>query len=296
MDNEKQEYNSFYRGFVVDNRDPNKKGRVLVWIPDVMPNIPQDQGLWAKPANNPLGGRNNEYVDEHHYMGSCYIPKKGSYVWIFFECGNINRPYYFGSLEPGNTEVLPECQVGGEYEHKWVVFKSHEGRCIVISDDPDDRRVEITGKKRNLNNPPTGDEDSVYEIDGNQTTILFDEREGKEKILIRSHKGDYLHIDVDEQKLQAYFKEDIRIKTDAKLSIQADEMHIKSNGGDINIDASGTLNNKGGSGVNVDGGGDVNILAGGNLNTDGAFHSSQEGSAIPADSANPDNPEGDRDT
>jgi len=78
-----------------------------------------------------------------------------------------------------------------------------------------------------ISNPPTGDTNSVYTIDGNQTTILLDERSGKEKVLIRTHKGDFFHIDIDEQKLQAYFKSDIEIKTDAKLYITSkDEMHL----------------------------------------------------------------------
>ncbi|MFW6242530.1 MAG: phage baseplate assembly protein V [bacterium] len=295
MDNEKQEYNSIYRGFVVNNRDPEKLGRIMVWIPDLMPNVPQDKGIWAKSANNPVGGRNDEFDKSHNYMGTSYIPGKGSYVWIFFECGNINRPYYFASLEPGNTKVLPESQVGDKYENKWVVFKSTEGRCIVISDDPEDRRVEITGKKRNIKNPPTGDTDSVYEIDGNQTTILFDERDGKEKILIRTHKGDFLHIDIDEQKLQSKFESDISFKTNAKFSLSAESIHLKSNSG-ANFEAGGELNCKAGGNSNYQSGGDTNILAGGNLNTDGANQNAQQGMAGPAGTSSPNDPEGERDT
>ena len=210
-----------YRSKVVDNKDPEKFGRVMLWIPDIMPDVPDNQGLWARPANNPVGGRNIEENSEHHYMGSSYIPKIGSWMFCFFEGGNVNRPYYFGSLDLENTPVLPENQVGTNYEDKWTIFKSHEGRCIVVSDDDPktgDPRVEITGKKQLLSDPPTGNIGSVYKIEGNQTTILLDERKGKEKILIKTHKGDYLHIDIDEQQLQAYFKNDIRIQTDKSFS------------------------------------------------------------------------------
>lgn len=295
MDNEKQEYNSIYRAFVINNKDSDKEGKVKVWIPDLMPNVPQDQGLWAKPANNPVGGRNNEFDQDHNYMGTCIIPGKGSYVWVFFECGNINRPYYFASLEPGNTKVLPENQVGNEYEHKWTIFKSREGRCIVISDDPDDRRVEITGKKRKMKNPPTGDTDSVYTIDDNQTTVLFDERDGKEKILIRTHKGDYLHIDVDEQKLQGFFEKEMVFKSNSKFSLQAKSLHIKTDN-DLNIESGGNLNSKAGANSNYQSGADTNIKAGGNLNTDGSVHNAQQGSSSPATASDPDDPDGERDT
>lgn len=220
----------FYRAKVVNNKDPDKFGRVLLWIPDLMPQVSDDEGLWARPANNPIGGRNNEEDSEHHYMGTSYIPKIGSWLWVFFENGNPNRPYYWGALDLENTKVLPENQLGSNYEDKWTVFKSHDGRCIVVSDDPDDKRIEITGRKMNLSSPPTGDTSSVYTIDGNQTTILLDERDGKEKVLIRTHKGDFLHIDVDEQKLQAFFESDIHIKTNSKLYITSeDEMHLSTN-------------------------------------------------------------------
>jgi len=246
-----------YRAEVIDNKDPEQLGRVKVFIPDLMVDIPKQKGIWARPANNPIGGRNLEGDDEHHYMGTCYIPKKGSFTFVFFETGNINRPYYFGALDLENTKVLPENQVGNNYEDKWTIFKSHKGRTIIISDDPDDRRVEITGRKIKLTgNPPTGGTDSVYEIDANQNTILLDERDGKEKILIRTYKGDFIHIDIDEQKLQMYFKSDIVIKTDGSLYFEAKEdMHIRARTGDIKIEASS-------QDVNIKGAGDLKLTAG----------------------------------
>lgn len=277
MDQENRQFNGFYRAFVVDNKDPEVQGRVKVWIPDVMPEVEQTKGLWARPANNVVGGRNTEYDQSHTYMGSSYIPKNGSWLWIFFEKGDLNFPWYFTGCNLGNTKVLPENQLGGEKEHKWVVFKSHEGRCVIISDDPDDRRVELTGKKRNISNPPTGNTDSVYTIDGNQSTILFDERSGKEKVLIRTYKGDYLHIDIDEQKLQAYFKSDINIETGSNLSIKS--------GGSVKIQSGGNYD--------VKSGGPQNFKSGSAIHSDAPTITRNTGSSSPQ---SPDPPKGDRDT
>ena len=292
-----------YRAKVVENRDTEKFGRVLVWIPDLMPSIPDDQGIWARPANNPTGGRNEQFGTDNHYAGSCYIPKKGSYIFIFFESGNINKPYYFGALDLENTKVLPENQVGENFQDKWTIFKSHKGRAIVISDDPDDKRVEITGEKRKLKTPPSGDIESVYTIDGNQTTILFDERSGTEKILIRTHKGDFLHIDIDERKLQAQFESDIVIKTNGKLQLTAaSNIDIKSKIGNVNIQADvGNINNKASSQVNIESLANTNIKAGvlmaiessgilsekagGMIATDGIIRNDQMGLSTPANSA-----------
>lgn len=247
-----------YRAKVVNNKDKEKFGRVMVWIPDLMPDVPDTKGLWARPANNPIGGRNQfanppkkprttrggsisenfdyqedlddfEEANPQVYQGSSYIPVKYSWVWIFFEAGNINRPYYFGALDLENAKVLAENQAGENYEAKWTLIKSGQGRAIVVSDDQDDARVEITGLKRDLADPPSGDEYSVYSINGNQTTILIDERYKKQKILIKSWKGDYIHVDIDDQDLEIQFSRDIHIKCGGNFYLSAaGEIHILS--------------------------------------------------------------------
>lgn len=306
-----------WRAQVVNNKDREKFGRVLVWIPDLMPEVSPKEGIWARPANNPLGGRNMESKSDHHYMGSSYIPKEGAWVFVFFEGGNINLPYYFGALDLENTPVLPENQVGSNYEDKWTLLKSHEGRAIVISDDPDDARTEITGKKRQMNNPPTGDTASVYTIDDNQTTILFDEREGKQKILIRTYKGDFVNIDIEDRKLFAEFESDIEIKTNGnfKLTVQGD-IDIKSVTGNTHVEtSSGTTDIKSGDSIRQTSGADFNIkaqgnfdyqssadingLAAGNMNHDACQLNEQTGLATPsqeAEAASDANPEGERDS
>ena len=263
-------FNSIYRAKVVNNKDPEKLGRVMVWVPDIMHEIPEDKGLWASPANNPIGGRNKEEGTDNNYMGTCYVPKKGSYVFVFFECGNPNRPWYFGSLELDSSKSLPECQ-SGNYQDKWVVFKSHEGRCIVISDDPGDARVEITGKKRQLNNPPDGDAGSVYTIDGNQTTILLDERDGKEKILIRTYKGDFFNIDVDAQTLNAKFK--------TAITMETKDFYIKADN-TINFEAGTSINNVAPK-IGIKAGDRVDVIATTSVNTDAPMIIDNAGSSQP---------------
>jgi len=290
-----------YRAKVVDNRDPKKCGRVKLWIPDIMPQVEESKGLWAWPANNPTGGRNMENESDGHYMGSSMIPKKGGWTFCFFEAGNVNRPYYFGALDIehpiGEPSVLPENQLGEEYEHKWTVFKSHDGRTIVVSDDPEDCRLELTGKKRLIKQPPHGDLESVYKVDDNQTVILLDEREGKEKLLIRTYKGDFLHIDIDEQKLQAYFKNDIVLKTDGSMHITCGQNFIKNV---LLVDS----NTVGGAKLTTVGGmynvttiGPQNYMSLiGNINMDAMQVWIDSGKAIPAIPLPAANPEGERDT
>jgi len=213
-------WDGFFRGKCINTVDPNYQGRIKIWVPDIMPNIDDTTGLWARPANNALGGRNSvEDGDDHDYQGSCMIPPQGSWLYVFFENGDPSEPRYLSGGDYGQGKVIDECQQGNEYWKKWVPIKTRQGRIIIFSDDADDERVEITGKKRIIAGPPDGDGSAVYTIDGNQTTVLLDERKGKEKVLIRTHKGDYIHVDVDERMLQCYFKNDIRIQTDGNFHL-----------------------------------------------------------------------------
>jgi hypothetical protein len=306
-----------YRAKVVSNKDKEQFGRVLVWIPDLMLGVPDTQGIWARPANNPVGGRNKqEGTDKNYYMGTSLIPANGSWIWIFFETGNINRPYYFGALDLQNTPTLPENRLGREFQDKWVIFKSHAGRAIVISDDPDDERVEITGKKRKLKEPPSGDTASVYQIDTNQTTILLDERSGKQKLLIRTYKGDFINIDIEDRKLMIDFESDIEINTRGSFNLTCqDDINIKTQTGDTYIQSvTGKMSIRSGDDMAQAAGGKMDLLAqqdlkyssaakisglaGGTMAHDASFLDEQSGAAesaaagLPATDATT---EGDRD-
>lgn len=287
----------FYRAKVVDSNDPDEYGRVMVWIPDIMPKISDDDGLWACPANNNIGGLNSDGDSSHHYMSTSYIPAKGAWIWVFFENGRSDRPYYFSALDLGNSKVLPENRVGGKKYQKWIIFKSNKGRTIIVSDDPDDERVEITSKKRQLSSPPSGDTASVYTIDGNQTTILLDERSGKEKLLIRTYKGDFINIDIENQKLQVKFKNDITIESEGSIFFKAaNNLNIKT-GSNINLDSGAIINNKAGGNINLDSGATINNKAGAEINSDGVTindNCGSAGSASSADSASESPPIGER--
>lgn len=275
--------NGFHRAKVVSSKDPKRQGRVLVWIPDIMPEIDDTKGLWARSANNPVGGRNSiESGETQSFQGTSYIPVPNSWVYVFFEQGNPNEPRYFAACDLGHTTVPIENQQGKNPDQKWTLFKSKHGRTILISDDESDCRVEITGKKRTLANPGksvAGNESSVYAIDGNQTVILLDERDGQERILIKDYKGNYINLDTQTQKLHMFMHDDIHIETEKNMFIKTgQDYHLNSGKSsfhttalDVNVNSGTETKIKSGTQTNIKAGTDVNIasVTSTNIDSDG---------------------------
>lgn len=67
-----------YRALVRDSRDPAKKGRIKVSIPQVFGNEVTD---WIWPVIN---------------SGFLVVPKSGEQVWVAFEGGDRERPTWLG--------------------------------------------------------------------------------------------------------------------------------------------------------------------------------------------------------
>jgi uncharacterized protein involved in type VI secretion and phage assembly len=77
--------NSYFgknRGVVVDNRDDDRRGRLLVKVPAVLESVE----VWAMPCV-PYAGEK---------VGFYMLPKVGSGVWVEFEAGDPSFPIWTG--------------------------------------------------------------------------------------------------------------------------------------------------------------------------------------------------------
>jgi uncharacterized protein involved in type VI secretion and phage assembly len=111
-----------YRGTVVDNVDPEQRGRIQVMVPDV-------SGFaltsWAMPSF-PVGGIQ---------MGMFSLPMIGSGVWIEFEQGDLDYPIwtgiFFGSAAevPALAHLVPPAVPG-------IVLQTVLQNALLISDVP----------------------------------------------------------------------------------------------------------------------------------------------------------------
>jgi hypothetical protein len=143
---ETNKYYGKYRGTVVNNIDPEQRGRIQAIIPDVLGLIPSS---WAMPCV-PIAGKQE---------GIFVIPQIGAGVWMEFEQGESDYPIWVGGfwgiaaevpalalvpppIPPGQNIVLqttlqnsiilsdaaPTPLTGG------IVLKSATGATLVVND------------------------------------------------------------------------------------------------------------------------------------------------------------------
>ena len=111
-----------YRGTVVNNIDPEQRGRVQVMVPDVLGTTLSG---WAMPCV-PVAGPQ---------MGTYMVPLVGSAVWVEFEKGDADLPIWTGGFW-GNAGEVPVLALTGGSPSPNIVVQSELQNSIVVSDAP----------------------------------------------------------------------------------------------------------------------------------------------------------------
>lgn len=133
-----------YRGFVVDNEDPEKLGRLKVAVPSVLGK--EVVTGWASPCT-PYGGDVGQ--------GFLFIPEKKAGVWIEFEEGDLEFPIWVGSFwskPDGNSELPKPNDVEGAEEEEIQnpvtrkIIKTKKGHTIQFEDKDGEEMVTIVHK------------------------------------------------------------------------------------------------------------------------------------------------------
>jgi uncharacterized protein involved in type VI secretion and phage assembly len=81
-----------YRGTVIDNLDPERRGRIQALVPDVLGDLPSS---WAMPCLQVAGTKSGMFT----------VPTIWSGVWIEFEQGDSDYPIWVGGFFGSATEV-----------------------------------------------------------------------------------------------------------------------------------------------------------------------------------------------
>lgn len=121
-----------YRGFVVNNMDPKRLGRLTLRIPSVLG--PEVTSGWAMPCL-PYGGQKNQ--------GFLCVPDVGAGVWVEFEEGDLEFPIWVGTFwsEPGGVSEIPTLNDadGKERQNEQrqptrKILKTNKGHTIQFED------------------------------------------------------------------------------------------------------------------------------------------------------------------
>lgn len=113
-----------FRGTVVDNDDPNKRGRLKVSVPAVLETLE----VWAMPCVPYAGDKVGFYV----------MPETGSGVWVEFEGGDPSYPIWSGCF--WGDDELPDDATGPTMKilrtkTGQIQFDDDAGEIIVKNDD-----------------------------------------------------------------------------------------------------------------------------------------------------------------
>jgi hypothetical protein len=117
-------YYGKYRATVINNIDPQQRGRILAIVPDVQGIVPMS---WALPCV-PHAGKQ---------QGTFMVPQIGAGVWIEFEQGDPDYPIWVGGFwgefaeVPASALTPPPIPPG-----ETIVFQTTLQHSLIISDAP----------------------------------------------------------------------------------------------------------------------------------------------------------------
>jgi len=117
-----EKYFGKYRGTVINNVDPEQRGRIQVMVPDVS-NIMLSS--WAMPCL-PIGGMQ---------MGMFAVPPIGAGVWVEFEQGDPDYPVWVGCFW-GLVAEVPSLALTVPPAVSGITLQTTLMNGIVISDVP----------------------------------------------------------------------------------------------------------------------------------------------------------------
>lgn len=127
---QQQRYWGKYRGFVVDNADPERRGRCRLRVPSV---LGDETTVWALPCVAYGGGRG---------FGVVAVPPADALVVVEFLEGDLSSPMWTGTFWRTPSEV-PEQYQGPDTK----VLRTGSGHVVIASDRSDEESIVVRSAK-----------------------------------------------------------------------------------------------------------------------------------------------------
>ena len=227
---------TFYRGVIENNEDPDKIGRVQVRIfgihPDDTAKVKTTMLPWAELMGSTMAGLNTG-------IGLSSIPNKGTYVWIFFEAGDWNKPVVLGAIygiaDKQDTDAFSDPDKKFPLSDRLKESDINRlARGEKISDTAMDtvRKPNITkgvststgstwDEPKHLNDSSKYPHNTVFETKGG-TILEFDDTEGNERWQLFHNTGTFIEVRPDGKYVQRVHHE--KYEVIAKDSFQNNQM------------------------------------------------------------------------
>lgn len=119
------QYTGKFRGTVLNNVDPLRRGRLQLLVPDVTGLLPS---TWAE-ACVPLAGPTGPP------MGTYFVPPIGAGVWVEFEYGRVDKPIWTGCRWGSPSDIPPLAHLGIPVAPN-IVLQTLGQNTLMISDLP----------------------------------------------------------------------------------------------------------------------------------------------------------------
>jgi uncharacterized protein involved in type VI secretion and phage assembly len=132
IEQQQNRYYGKYRGFVVDNKDPERRGRVRCTVPTVLGEATTD---WALPCF-PYGGAAG--------LGFFAVPPRGAQILVEFMEGDRSSPLWTGTFWRTKGEVPAE--IAGD-EPTMKLLKTESGHLLGLDDKPGEETVTLGSAK-----------------------------------------------------------------------------------------------------------------------------------------------------
>jgi uncharacterized protein involved in type VI secretion and phage assembly len=173
---QQQHYYGKYRGFVVDNRDPEKRGRLKLTIPSV---LGESQTGWALPCL-PFGGLTHQ--------GLFMIPDIDAQMWVEFEEGNVDKPIWVGVFWQQESDTPEEA---AKAEPTTRMLRTPSGHVLQFDDASGEEQFRLAhpaGTEMTID--PQGTV-NITDASGNAFTLDAENRE----VVIEDSNGNTITMD-----------------------------------------------------------------------------------------------------
>ena len=96
-----------YRAIVMDNNDPERRGRIRVQCPTVLGNY---LSSWCEPCI--------PYATD--YAGDYYVPPVNEAIWVEFEEGDVDKPIWGGGWY--KVDSSPLTKDSNPTDYRYITF------------------------------------------------------------------------------------------------------------------------------------------------------------------------------